>query len=743
MIILDMQLHDIYADKEEAVKKGDIYEAVVTNYDFPNKGSLILEDRKVTIKGALAGQKVRFMITRRKSGMAEGRLLEVLERSSMEDCEPSCQFFGSCGGCAYQNMSYENQLKLKEAMVKKLLDRALVKNGSVTSGGAANAAEEAEQGLSVEKHAGEEGAGLRLIVEENAGEVVELVAKECTEEEGPELYAEENAAGEENELSINFEWEGILPSPVQKAYRNKMEFTFGDEYKDGPLALGLHKKGSFHDILNVSGCEIIGEDWSRILDFTLSFFSDRNVPFYHRMRHTGILRNLVIRQSCATGEFLINLVAADRWDEWKCEMDVGGAGEYCMRECAANEGVCGDLLYKEELREGYCDDLSRDAGVRGRRGLLREEIWGEIGDECKALLSDYVYGLLGLEHEDVFSGKIAGILYTVNNSLGDVVQSDKTVCLYGRDFITEEVMGLKFKISPFSFFQTNTRGCEVLYEKAREYIMSGDVMKEPDKVVFDLYSGTGTIAQMMSAAAKKVIGIEIVEEAVEAARENAKLNGLTNCEFIAGDVLKAIDLVEDKPDVIVLDPPRDGINPKALEKILDYGVDEMVYISCKPTSLARDLEAIVKRGYRVVKACAVDQFPGTGHVETVVILSQRKADEYIEVNLELSELDVTSAETKATYKEIHDYVLEKYGLKVSNLYISQVKQKCGLEVGENYNLRKATRRMDCLQADSTTAANLENDNSQGMPKSEDLRQPKCPEEKEKAIKDALEHFGMV
>lgn len=676
MIILDMQLHDIYADKEEAVKKGDIYEAVVTNYDFPNKGSLILEDRKVTIKGALAGQKVRFMITRRKSGMAEGRLLEVLERSSMEDCEPSCQLFGSCGGCAYQNMSYENQLKLKEAMVKKLLGRALVKNGSVASDGAANAAEEAEQGLSVEKHAGEEGAGLRLIVEENAGEVVELVAKECTEEEGPELYAEENAAGEEqrmtaeenaaggeqrkaaeenavggeqkkaaeenavveeqrkaaeenvageeNELSINFEWEGILPSPVQKAYRNKMEFTFGDEYKDGPLALGLHKKGSFHDILNVSGCEIIGEDWSRILDFTLSFFSDRNVPFYHRMRHTGILRNLVIRQSCATGEFLINLVAADRWDEWKCEMDVGGAGEYCIRECAANEGACGDLLYKEELGEGYCDDLSRDVGVRGCRGLLREEIWGEIGDECKALLSDYVHGLLGLEQEDVFSGKIAGILYTVNNSLGDVVQSDKTVCLYGRDFITEEVMGLKFKISPFSFFQTNTRGCEVLYEKAREYIMSGDVMKEPDKVVFDLYSGTGTIAQMMSAAAKKVIGIEIVEEAVEAARENAKLNGLTNCEFIAGDVLKAIDLVEDKPDVIVLDPPRDGINPKALEKILDYGVDEMVYISCKPTSLARDLEAIVKRGYRVVKACAVDQFPGTGHVETVCLL-ERKA----------------------------------------------------------------------------------------------------------------------
>ena len=144
------------------------------------------------------------------------------------------------------------------------------------------------------------------------------------------------------------------------------------------------------------------------------------------------------------------------------------------------------------------------------------------------------------------------------------------------------------------------------------------------KVVFDLYSGTGTIAQMMSPAAGKVIGIEIVEEAVEAAKQNAELNGLKNCEFIAGDVLKAIDLVEEKPDVIILDPPRDGINPKALDKILAFGVNEMIYISCKPTSLARDLEIITQRGYKVVKACAVDQFPGTNHVETVVLMSKKR-----------------------------------------------------------------------------------------------------------------------
>lgn len=474
------------------MKKGDIYEAVVTNYDFPNKGSLFIDDRKVTIKGALEGQKVRFMITKRKSKLAEGRVLEVIEPSPIEDVTPACPYFGMCGGCAYQTLSYKNQLALKESMVKKLLTK----------------------------------------------------------------YVDDE------------KWDGIVASPVYEGYRNKMEFTFGDEFKGGPLALGLHKKGSFHDIVNVSGCKIIGDDWSKILDFTLKFFEEKNIPYYHRMQHTGVLRNLVIRQSKATGEFLLNLVAATNWEV-------------------------------------------KDPDFNG-----------------KPVIEEYVKGLLELEKQEDFEGKFAGILYTENDTLGDVVQSDRTILLYGKDYITEEVLGLSFKISPFSFFQTNTKGCEVLYSKAREYIMSGSVMSEEnqakaDKIVFDLYSGTGTIAQLMSKASKKVIGIEIVEEAVVAARENAKLNGLSNCEFIAGDVLKAIDLVDEKPDMIILDPPRDGINPKALDKILAFDVDEMIYISCKPTSLARDLEAITARGYEVVKACAVDQFPGTNHVETVVLMSRK------------------------------------------------------------------------------------------------------------------------
>ena len=231
-------------------------------------------------------------------------------------------------------------------------------------------------------------------------------------------------------------------------------------------------------------------------------------------------------------------------------------------------------------------------------------------------LTEWMNGLLQLE----LDGKIVGILHTKNDSVADVVQSDETVTLYGQDYFYEELLGLKFKVSQFSFFQTNSLGAEVLYDTVREYV--GELGKG-ESIVFDLYSGTGTIAQIMAPVAKKVIGVEIVGEAVEAAKKNAELNGLSNCAFIEGDVLKVLDGIEDKPDMIILDPPRDGIHPKALPKIIAYGVERIVYISCKPTSLVRDLEVFLESGYEVEKAVAVDQFPFTGNIETVCLLSKK------------------------------------------------------------------------------------------------------------------------
>lgn len=217
-------------------------------------------------------------------------------------------------------------------------------------------------------------------------------------------------------------------------------------------------------------------------------------------------------------------------------------------------------------------------------------------------------------------GRITGILHTINDGLGDIVKADKLSLLDGRDYITEEILGLKFKISPFSFFQTNTFGAERLYSIAREF--AGDIA---DKVVFDLYSGTGTIAQIMATVAKKVVAIEIVEEAVVKARENAELNGLNNIEFIAGDVLKEVDNLKEKPDVVIIDPPRDGIHPKAINKIIDFNPDTFVYVSCNPVTLVRDLKVFMERRYKAEKVKLMDMFPRTPHVETVVLLSHNNS----------------------------------------------------------------------------------------------------------------------
>lgn len=546
------------------MKKGQIYEGIIERVDFPNKGIVFVpeEEQYVTVKNGIPGQKIRFMINKFKRGNAEGRLLEVLEKSPLETREPVCSIFPACGGCMYQTMPYEEQVKMKEGQIRRIMDPVV------------------------------------------KGEYV---------------------------------FEGVKHSPKEFHYRNKMEFSFGDEFKDGPLSLGLHKKGSTYDVLTAGDCQLVHEDMDKILLCVLNYFKERNVSYYKKMQHVGYLRHLLLRRGDTTGEILVNLVTT--------------------------------------TQEEY--DLTP----------LVEE-------------------LLALELE----GKIVGILHILNDSLSDVVKSDETRILYGQDFFYEKLLGLEFKITPFSFFQPNSKGAEVLYETVREYI--GDI---DNQVVFDLFSGTGTIGQVLAPVAKKVIGVEIIEEAVEAAKENAVRNGLSNCRFIAGDVFKVLDEIEEKPDVIVLDPPRDGIHPKALPKILNYGVDKIVYISCKMTSLARDLEMMQLAGYRVEKMTAVDQFCETVHVETVVLLSQQKPDDTIEIDLDLDELDATSAELKATYQEIKDYVLKEFGLKVSSLYISQVKRKCGIEVGENYNL----------------------------PKSENARVPQCPKEKEDAIKAALKYYAMI
>jgi len=500
------------------MKKGQVYEATVERVDFPCRGIAQTEDGAVLVKNSLPGQKIKLSVSKVRNGKAEGRLLEVLERSPLETSR-TCSHFGVCGGCSYLSLPYEEQLSVKGEQVRRLLSFSL------------------------------------------------------DSQEEP------------------WTWDGIKGSPAAYGYRNKMEFSFGDERKDGPLELGLHRRGGYYDVVTVDDCIIVDEDYRLILQTVKEYFARRKVCYFHRMSHVGYLRHLLVRKAARTGEILAALVTTSQ-DPW------GKSSE--PLETVKSQGEGGS-----------------EFGGRNAVGQMQGE----------QLIDGFLQCLLGLQQEGRLRGHYAGILHIVNDSQADVVQSDFTHVLYGREYLYEELLGLRFKISVFSFFQTNTLGAEVLYETAREYIgqLGSDRQDgKPDKVVYDLYSGTGTIAQLMASAAKKVIGVEIVEEAVRAAEMNARENGLDNCVFLAGDVLKVLDTIDEKPDMIILDPPRDGVHPKALPKIIAYGVERILYISCKPTSLVRDLEVFLQNGYVVERAAAVDQFPWTANIETICCLKRVK-----------------------------------------------------------------------------------------------------------------------
>lgn len=362
----------------------------------------------------------------------------------------------------------------------------------------------------------------------------------------------------------DFVWEGLVPSPEEECYRLKMEYTFGDAERGGELALGLHKRDSHFDIVTADHCRLVHEDFNRVLRVTLSYFREKKTPFFHKLRHDGYLRYLLVRRGRHTGEILVDLVTTS---------------------AAAYQKPTPDSPFAPEIPDF-------DALLHGWSERLQKE---------------------------PFEGKLTGILHTVTDSTADAILDQGTEILYGTDSFEETLSGLRFRITPFSFFQNNADAAELLYRKAADYI--GDTT---GMTVYDLYSGTGTIAQIVARTASHVVGVELVPEAVEAARQNAARNGITNCEFRAGDVLKVLDSLSQKPDAIILDPPRDGVHPRALEKIASYGVPRIVYISCKATSLAGNLETLRAAGYHVTRASAVDLFPQTPNVETVVLLSNEQ-----------------------------------------------------------------------------------------------------------------------
>ncbi|MCL2217153.1 MAG: methyltransferase domain-containing protein [Defluviitaleaceae bacterium] len=407
-----------------------------------------------------------------------------------------CEHFGRCGGCAYLDISYEDELTLKK--------NALV---------------------------------------------------ECLGEYG-------------------FLVKSLKPSPLPVGYRNKMELAFGDESKDGRLALGMRKKRSYYEVATPLDCVLIPDDFKKIIEYVLEYFREAGEAFFHRKRHIGALRHLVLRHGAFTGEILINLSATSA---------------------------------------------------------------------LQAPLEPFVQGLTSLP----LAGKIVGILHSVNDGVADAVKNENVRLLWGRDYFYEEICGLRFKVAAHAFFQTNSSAAEVLYEIVKDYAAEGNfnpkrlsiidesgflsAISDPERRIkfpsaanstaYDLYCGTGTIAQIIAPLFERVVGIELVEDAILSAKDNAKLNFITNCEFHAGDVFDVLrNLPGTRPGVIVVDPPRDGLHPKALSQISALASPRLIYVACKPSSLARDLVLLAKAGYTPVKIDAVDMFPRTPHVECCALL---------------------------------------------------------------------------------------------------------------------------
>jgi len=340
------------------------------------------------------------------------------------------------------------------------------------------------------------------------------------------------------------DFEGILASPEIYEYRNNMEFSFGDLKKDGKLQLGMHPRGRRFDVITVDQCQLVDQDFRKILSTILKYCRKNQFKKYHIKLREGFLRNLVIRKGINTGEVIANLITTSQVDH----------------------------------------DFT------------------PLANQLKNLS---------------LKGELVGFIQTINDDFSDQVSCDEMKIYHGRNYFYDQLLDYKFKIDSLSFFQTNTKGAELLYSEAKKYIGSAK-----DKIVYDLYCGAGTISQSIANNADQIYGIEIDKEAAERAAENAELNNVKNTKYIAGDVLEEIQNIDEKADLIIIDPPRPGINPKALAKIASVNANEILYISCNPKSLARDLKELKIHNYQLEKFKAIDMFPHTKHLEVITLLKK-------------------------------------------------------------------------------------------------------------------------
>ena len=457
-------------------------------------------------------------------------------------------------------------------------------------------------------------------------------------------------------------------------YRNKAQFPFGKD-KDGRIITGFYA-GRTHAIIEQEDCLLGVEENQPILDCIRGFMEEYHIAPYEEEIHKGLVRHVLIRKGFTTGELMVCLVLNGN-----------------VKKLKAPEVLVERLVKLFALAPGL--DV---AGEAGKAPCTGDAVCAETAAVDKMLVP---------------AAHMVSISCSINREKTNVIMGKEIVNLYGPGYITDYIGNVCYRISPLSFYQVNPVQTQKLYGTALEYAgLTGE------ETVWDLYCGIGTISLFLAQKAKKVYGVEIVPQAIDDARANAQLNHFENVEFFVGKAEEVLPEQYEKnrvyADTIVVDPPRKGCDSVCLDTIVKMAPKKVVYVSCDSATLARDVKYLGERGYEVKRVRAVDMFPWSGHVETVCLLVLRNPVTHINIDVDVEEM-VQDKRGMATYGQIKDYVLEHSGLKVSSLYIAQVKQKHGIIERENYN----------------------------KPKSEDAKQPQCPPEKERAITEALKHFGML
>ncbi|MBO6308253.1 MAG: 23S rRNA (uracil(1939)-C(5))-methyltransferase RlmD [Oribacterium sp.] len=472
-------------------------------------------------------------------------------------------------------------------------------------------------------------------------------------------------------------------------YRNKAQFPIARN-KDGRIIAGFYA-GRTHSVIECEDCLLGVKENKIILDKIIAWMERYDIDPYDEASGKGLVRHVLIRKGFKSGELMVCLVINGRSLPYKEEL----VKELCGGEQGRNKGITPEMneavIESCENYGEHPDDFS---------GIKKPE--GSSGEISKDRLSNMI--------------TVDSLSFSVNTERTNVIMGTTIVDIYGPGYIEDSIGNIKFRISPLSFYQVNPVQTEQMYGAALEFAdLNGT------ENVWDLYCGIGTISLFMSQKAKKVYGVEIIPEAIRDAKQNAELNGIANAEFYVGAAEEVLpewykQHPEERIDVVCVDPPRKGCDERALATIVEMAPEKLVYVSCDPATLARDVKYLRNHGYELRRVRPVDNFCETVHVETVVLLSQKKPDDYLEVEIDLDELDATSAETKATYAEIRKYVADHNdGMHVSTLYITQVKKKCGIEIRENVWSHK----------------------------SENAKQPQCPPKKEKAIVEALRAYQMI